>query len=84
MAKVPSVMLGRDIKSESLSARNVLMGQVARIDPGMINDEVIIDLPGCSTVTAINTSESVRALGLSPGIEVAAIFKVSSVLLAVK
>lgn len=83
MVKAPSVMLGLDIKRESLSARNVLMGKVARIVPGVVNDEVIIDLPGGSTVTAINTSESIRRLGLSPGIEVAAIFKASSVLLAV-
>ena len=39
--------------------------------------------PGGSTVTAINTSESVRRLGIAPGDEVAAIFKASSVLLAV-
>ena len=49
----------------------------------MVNDEVIIDLPGGSTVTAINTSESVRRLELAAGVEVAAIFKASSVLLAV-
>ncbi|MFH0780524.1 MAG: TOBE domain-containing protein [Pseudomonadota bacterium] len=83
MVKAPSVMLGRDIKRESLSARNILMGRVARIVPGVVNDEVIIDLPGGSTVTAINTSESVRRMDLAPGIEVAAIFKASSVLLAV-
>ena len=74
---------GRDIRPESLSARNILMGRVARIVPGVVNDEVIIDLPGGSTVTAINTSESVRRLGIAPGDEVAAIFKASSVLLAV-
>jgi molybdate transport system regulatory protein len=83
MVKAPSVMLGRDIKRESLSARNVLMGRVARIVPGVVNDEVIVDLPGGSTVTVINTSESVRRLDLAPGVEVAAIFKASSVLLAV-
>jgi molybdate transport system regulatory protein len=83
MVKAPSVMLGRDIKRESLSARNVLMGRVARIVPGVVNDEVIVDLPGGSTVTAINTCESVRRLGLAAGMEVAAIFKASSVLLAV-
>ena len=83
MVKAPSVMLGRDIKRESLSARNVLIGRVVRIVPGIVNDEVIIDLPGGSTVTAINTSESIRRLDLAAGVEVAAIFKASSVLLAV-
>ena len=83
LVKAPSVMLGRDIKRQCISARNVLLGKVARIVPGMVNDEVIIDLPGGSTVTAINTSESIRRLDLAPGMEVAAIFKASSVLLAV-
>ncbi len=83
MVKAPSVLLGRDVRREQLSARNVLPGKVARIVPGVVNDEVIIDLPGGNTVTAINTCESVRRLGLQPGVEVAAIFKASSVLLAV-
>lgn len=83
LVKAPSVMLGRDVKRQSISARNVLTGKVERIVPGVVNDEVIIDLPGGSTVTAINTSESVRRLGLAPGMEVAAIFKASSVLLAI-
>jgi molybdate transport system regulatory protein len=83
MVKAPSVLLGRDVRREQLSARNVLPGTVARVVPGVVNDEVIIDLPGGNTVTAINTCESVRRLGLQPGIEVSAIFKASSVLLAV-
>lgn len=83
MVKATSVMLGRDIKREHLSARNVLVGRVARIVPGVVNDEVIIDLPGGSSVTSINTSESIRRLELTPGLEVAAIIKASSVLLAV-
>lgn len=33
MVKAPSVMLGHDIKRGSLSARNVLMGTIARIVP---------------------------------------------------
>jgi len=77
------VILGRDIQRESISARNVLIGRVARIVPGVVNDEVIIDLPGGSTVTAINTSESIRRLALAPSLEVAAIIKASSVLLAI-
>ena len=83
MVKAPSIILGRNVKRENLSASNVLTGKVGRIVPGVVNDEVIVDLPGGNTVTAINTSESVRSLGIAPGVEVAAIFKASSVLLAV-
>jgi len=83
MVKATSVILGRDIQRESISARNVLIGQVARVVPGVVNDEIIIDLPGGNTVTAINTSECIRRLALAPGLEVAAIIKASSVLLAI-
>lgn len=83
MVKAPSVLLGRDVRREQLSACNVLPGTVARVVPGVVNDEVTIDLPGGNTVTAINTCEGIRRLGLQPGVEVSAIFKASSVLLAV-
>ena len=83
LVKAPSVMLAIDLQRQNISARNVLLGRVARIVPGLVNDEVVIDLPGGSTVTAINTSESVRRLGLAVGMEVSAVFKASSVLLAV-
>jgi molybdate transport system regulatory protein len=83
IVKAPSVMISRDVDPKKISARNILQGTVNRIEPGTVNDEVTIDITGSNTVTSILTSESVRSLGLEAGIEVSAIIKASSVLLAV-
>jgi molybdate transport system regulatory protein len=82
IVKATSVMVGLAVDSQRLSARNILRGKVARIVPGKVNDEVIIDLKGGNTVTSILTCTSVRSLCLEEGMEVDAIIKASSVLLA--
>ena len=56
---------------------------IRRIVPGVVNDEVTIDLSGGNTVTSILTSESVRRLGLQEGMAVTAVIKASDVMLAV-
>ena len=83
IVKAPSVMLGLEIDRQKISARNVLAGRVNRIVSGAVNDEVIIDLAGGNTVTAILTSASVKRLDLAPGLEITAMIKASDVLLAV-
>lgn len=83
IVKAPSVMLADTVDAAKLSARNILRGKINRIVPGVVNDEVIIDLAGGNTVTSILTSESVKRLGLSASMEVCAIIKASSVLLAI-
>jgi molybdate transport system regulatory protein len=83
IVKAPSVMLSCDVNPEKISARNILKGTVRRIEPGTVNDEVTIDISSGNTVTSILTSESVRNLGLAPGVEVSAIIKASSILLAI-
>ncbi len=83
IVKAPSVMLSVAIDAKKISARNILRGKINRIVAGAVNDEVIIDIAGGNTVTSILTSESVRNLGLSAGMEVSAIIKASSVLLAI-
>lgn len=40
------------------SARNQLEGKVARLHPGAVNTEVVIELPGGAVITAIVTNES--------------------------
>ncbi|WP_417916750.1 TOBE domain-containing protein [Candidatus Electronema sp. JC] len=83
IVKASSVMLGVDIAPESISARNLLAGTVSCIIAGAVNDEITIELPGGSTVTAIITSASVKRLGLEVGKKISAIVKASDVLLAV-
>ena len=83
IVKAPSVMLALDVDPKKISARNLLTGTVNRIVPGVVNDEVTIDLAGGNTVTSILTSESVKRLGVQEGMPVTAVIKASDVLLAV-
>jgi molybdate transport system regulatory protein len=65
------------------SARNRLAGTIARIEPGAVNTEVVIALPGGASVAAIVTRESSDAMGLAVGGKVTAMFKASSVIVGV-
>ena len=77
---VVAVILMVDGEKTKLSTRNRLAGTVSRIEPGAVNSEVIVDLPGGGAVAAIITVESARSLGLQVGRPVTAIFKASSVI----
>ena len=66
-----------------LSARNVLKGKVKQVKPGVVNSEVIVDLPGGGEIVSIITKESSEKLGLAPGKEVYAIIKASNVMIGV-
>ncbi|GBG14665.1 molybdate transport system regulatory protein [Novimethylophilus kurashikiensis] len=65
------------------SARNSLLGRVVRINTGIVNSEVVLQLDGGNTVSAVVTNESVEALGLEPDVKICAVFKASSVILGV-
>lgn len=82
IVKASNVLLGSDIDSQKISARNILTGVVNSIVPGAVNDEVTLDMPGGSTVTSIITSASVKRLGLAVGNKISAVIKASDVLLA--
>jgi len=64
-----------------ISARNVFLGKVKEVRKGAVNTEVTIGLPGGETLCSVITNESVRALGLKPGVEAYAFFKASAVIL---
>jgi molybdate transport system regulatory protein len=49
-----------------------------------VNAEVVVELSGGKTVTAIVTNESVRGLGLAAGVFACALIKASHVILAVE
>ncbi|MBS0445080.1 MAG: TOBE domain-containing protein [Proteobacteria bacterium] len=84
LVKASSVLLATDYTGVRYSARNQLLGSVARIAPGAVNTEVVVAVAGGHLVTAMITNESAQSLGLQVGGEVLAMFKVSSVILAVK
>ncbi len=64
-----------------LSARNVLEGKVKKIVPGVVNSEVVIELPGGAEITSIITKTSAENLKLKEGSSVYAIVKASNVMI---
>lgn len=84
LIKASSVILVTDLSDAKFSARNRMAGTVSRVTTGAVNSDVLIDLPGGGTAAAVVTNESVKALGLAVGKPATAMFKVSSVILAVR
>ena len=68
----------------NLSARNVWFGQVKTIDQGAVNSVVNIQLKGGDNISSVITVNSVKRLGLTPGMDVQAMVKASNVLLGSK
>ncbi|AOI62581.1 TOBE domain-containing protein [Burkholderia territorii] len=69
--------------SLKISARNQLRGTVETVAAGAVNSEVTLALDGGGTLTAVVTNDSVGALQLDAGRRAIALFKASSVILAV-
>lgn len=83
LVKASSVMILVEGSGLKLSARNCLQGVVAEVKPGPVSAEVAIRLAGGDLMHASITQESVKELGIVAGVAVAAVFKASSVILAV-
>jgi len=66
-----------------LSARNVLKGIIKEIKIGIVNNEIVIQLPGGDEITSIITQTSSNRIGLEVGKSVSAIIKASHVMIAV-
>ena len=66
-----------------ISARNKLVGKVAKITSGAVNAEVSVVLPGGGEVVAVITKTSAKSLKLKKGSPVVAVIKASDILLAV-
>lgn len=83
LVKSSSVILLTDAEGARFSARNSLQGTVARLVPGAVNTEVVIDLAGGGSIAAIITNASAEALELREGSTATALFKASSVIVGV-
>jgi molybdate transport system regulatory protein len=83
LIKASSIILVTAADGARFSARNRLEGTVARLTPGAVNTEVVLDLAGGGTIAAIITNESARALELAEGGTATAMFKASSVIVGV-
>ena len=66
------------------SARNMLKGKVKQVKPGMVNTEVVVELPGGSEIVSMITKESADRLGLAIGKEAYAIIKASNVMIGIE
>jgi molybdate transport system regulatory protein len=83
LVKSSSVLVATDLEGAKLSARNQLKGVVSAVAPGAVNAEVVIDIDGGGSVAAIVTQGSVKSMGLAQGLRATALFKATSVILAV-
>lgn len=66
----------------NISARNQLVGKVAKIISGAVNAEVSVDLPGGGEIVAVITKTSAKSLKLKKGSPVIVVIKASDILLA--
>lgn len=83
LVKASSVIIATDTAGARFSARNQLAGRVARVIPGAVSTEVTLALPGGASVAATITHDSGEALALLPGQPALALFKASSVIVAI-
>jgi len=64
-----------------ISARNVWLGKITKIEKGGVNSVVTLSLKGKDTIVSTITENSVQRLGLTLGKEIYAIVKAPSVML---
>jgi len=83
LIKSSSVILVTQAEGARFSARNQLQGSIARLTPGAVNTEVVLDLAGGGSVAAVITNDSALTLELAEGKAATAMFKASSVIVGV-
>jgi molybdopterin-binding protein len=66
-----------------VSSRNVIEGTVKRVLHGVVNTEVILEIPGGQELVSVITKSSADRLELAEGKKVYAMIKASNVILAV-
>lgn len=66
-----------------MSARNMLKGKVKSVFPGVVNAEVVVELPGGQQIVSVVTKNSAESLELAEGKDVYVVIKASSVMLGV-
>ena len=81
LIKSSSIIVVTDDKDANFSARNRLCGTISRVNSGVVNTEVVIELTGGGSLYAIITNESSISLELVVGAKATGIFKASGVIL---
>lgn len=75
-----SIILSRET-AMATSARNRLLGTVARITPGAVNSDIALDIGQSKTLNAVITNTSLSDLMITEGDALLALFKAPSVIL---
>lgn len=83
VVKASSIVIGTGVEKASLSARNIIRGKVVRVAEDLVSSEVDLQLDGGTTLCAVMSALEESGLDLHIGDEACAIFKASSVILAV-
>jgi molybdate transport system regulatory protein len=83
LIKASSVLVMTEGSGVRFSARNCLSGKIVMVKDGPVSAEVSIALPSGVVVHATITHDAASELGLKAGIEATALFKASSVIVAV-
>lgn len=84
LLKSSSVMIARGIEGVKISARNQLHGRIVAVTAGSVNAEVELELDGGGGRIAATVSQGMlEDLAFEPGQRATALFKASSVILAV-
>jgi len=83
LVKASSIVLVDDNSEFLYSARNQLLGVISLVKQGTVNTEVEVKVVDGVNVVAIVTNESAQDMALATGKAVMALFKASSVILAV-
>ncbi len=83
LIKSSAILLATAAQGTRFSARNALAGVVNRVRAGAVNTEVVLDIGGGQSVAAVVTDASAQEMGLQPGMPALALFKASSVIVAV-
>lgn len=84
LIKASSVVLATDVEGLVFSARNQLAGTIISADKGAVNSEVVMEAGNNLQISAVVTNASFDNLGLAVGVKAVAIFKASSVIVAVR
>ncbi len=84
LIKAPLVIVAKGAPDMKFSTRNILQGKVKSLELGAINAEVSLELPGGLIISAVITKQSAQGMGLKVGDTATALFKASSVIMAVK
>jgi molybdate transport system regulatory protein len=82
--KAPLIILAKGKPDMKFSTRNMLEGTVKRVELGTVNAEVSLELSGGVMLHAVITKASVQGMELKAGDTATALFKASTVILAVR